>query len=83
MPAIKTGKAWVCMAGLQAVIQLTAEEPEQLMRWSKSRTLPAGDVFKATLILALAQGKSYSRIEAEPAQVRKSGGIAYGSCLTY
>ena len=53
------------MAGLQAVIELTAEEREELVRWSKSRSLPAGDVFKATLILALADGNSYSRIEAE------------------
>jgi transposase len=53
------------MGRYEAVIQLTGEEREELTRWSKSRTLPAGDVFKATLILALADGKSYSRIEAE------------------
>jgi transposase len=53
------------MAGWQAVIELTEEEREELTRWSKSRTLTAGDVFKATLILALAEGKSYSRVEAE------------------
>src|SRR5579863_9523903 len=49
----------------QAVIELTAEEREELTRWSKSRTLAAGEVFKATLILALADGKSYSTVEAE------------------
>ncbi|HKD06765.1 MAG TPA: IS630 family transposase [Bryobacteraceae bacterium] len=49
----------------QAVIQLTEEEREELRRWSLSRTLPAGDVFKAKLILALADGVSYNRIEAE------------------
>ena len=49
----------------QAVIRLTEEEREELTRWSLSRTLPAGDVFKAKLILALADGVSYSRIEAE------------------
>jgi transposase len=53
------------MAGWKAVIELTEEEREELTRWSKSRTLTAGDVFKAALILALAEGKSYSRIEAE------------------
>src|SRR5215469_9492489 len=53
------------MAGLQAVLELTTEEREELTRWSKSRTLGAGDVFKAALILALGAGKSYSRIEAE------------------
>jgi transposase len=53
------------MGRYEAVIELTVEEREELTRWSKSRTLPAGDVFKATLILALADGKSYSRIEEE------------------
>ena len=53
------------MRGWQAVIELTDEEREELTRWSGSRTLPAGDVFKAKLILALADGVSYSGIEAE------------------
>jgi len=53
------------MRGWQAVIELTEQEREELKRWSSSRTLPAGDVFKAKLILALADGVSYSRIEAE------------------
>jgi transposase len=57
--------AWVCMRGWQAVIRLSEEEQEELTRWSFSRTLPAGDVFKARLILALADGHSYSRIENE------------------
>ena len=47
------------------MIELSGEEREELTRWSTSRTLPAGDVFKARLILALADGKSYSRMEAE------------------
>jgi transposase len=53
------------MRSYQAVIRLSAEEREELTRWAKSRTLPAGDVFKASLILALADGKSYSAVEAE------------------
>ena len=53
------------MASYQAVITLSAEEREELVGWSKSRTLPAGDVFKARLILALADGKSYSVVESE------------------
>jgi transposase len=53
------------MRGLQAVIELSGEERDELARWASSRTLPAGDVFKARLILALADGVSYSRIEAE------------------
>jgi len=51
------------MGRYQAVIELSAEEREELTRWSNSRTLPAGDVFKAKLILALAGGKSYSAVE--------------------
>jgi len=35
-----------------------------LERWAQSRTLPAGDVFRARLILALAAGKSYREIES-------------------
>jgi hypothetical protein len=53
------------MGSYQTVIQLSTEEREELTRWSKSRTLPAGDMFKASLILALAEGKSYSTMEAE------------------
>jgi transposase len=53
------------MGSYQAVIKLSAEEREELTGWSKSRTLPAGDVFKARLILALADGRSYSTVEAE------------------
>ncbi len=33
--------------------------------WAQSRTLPAGDVFRARLILAIDTAKSYSQIEAE------------------
>src|ERR1700685_2993521 len=53
------------MGSYQAVIKVSAEEREELTQWSKSRTLAAGDVFKARLILALADGKSYSAVEAE------------------
>jgi hypothetical protein len=57
--------AWVHMGAYQAVIELKAEEREELTRWSRSRTLSAGDVLKARLILALSDGKSYSAVEAE------------------
>ena len=60
----------------QAVIRLTEEEREELTRWSLSRTLPAGDVFKTKLILALADGVSYSRIEAELKTSRRAGRLA-------
>src|SRR5437867_2133675 len=40
-------------------LELTAAEKQDLERWAQSRTLPAGDVFRARLILALADGQSY------------------------
>src|SRR6266567_1366613 len=45
------------------LLTLTAEEEQELGRWAQSRTLPAGDVFRARLILALGEGKSYREIE--------------------
>jgi transposase len=46
------------------VLTLTEEQRGELTRWAQSRTLPAGDVFRARLILALADGRSYSQIRA-------------------
>lgn len=46
----------------QTGLLLTTEEQEHLSAWAQSRTLPAGDVFKARLILALAKGESYRSI---------------------
>ena len=45
--------------------QPTDTEREELTRWSRSRTLAARDVFVASLILALADDKSYTQIETE------------------
>jgi putative transposase len=45
------------------LLRLTAEEKQDLERWAQSRTLPAGDVVRVRLILALAEGKSYREIE--------------------
>jgi transposase len=47
------------------VSDLSPENREELIRWAQSRTLPAGDVFRARLMLALAEGKSWSQIQAE------------------
>ena len=47
------------------VSDLTKEQRDELTRWAQSRTLPAGDVFRARLMLALADGKSWSQIEVE------------------
>jgi transposase len=47
------------------VSELSKEQHEELLRYAQSRTLPAGDVFRARLLLALAEGKSWSQIEVE------------------
>ncbi|HEX2237306.1 MAG TPA: IS630 family transposase [Gammaproteobacteria bacterium] len=44
-------------------MQVSREQREELERWAHSRTLPAGDVFRARLILALADGLTYRKIE--------------------
>ena len=44
-------------------IRLTTEERVELEEITKSRTLPAGDVFRARLILMLADGLPYRTIE--------------------
>src|SRR5579883_1794065 len=47
------------------VSKLSEENREERTRWAQSRTLPAGDVFRARLILALADDKSWSQIQVE------------------
>ena len=44
------------------MLAITDEQRSELTTCSQSRTLPAGDVFRARLILALAAGDSYSKI---------------------
>ena len=44
------------------MLPITQEQRNELTKWAQSRTLPAGDVFRARLILALADGASYSQI---------------------
>src|ERR1700691_405892 len=48
----------------QVVLQITDEQRSELSKWAASRTLPAGDVFRARLILALAEGQTYQQIMA-------------------
>jgi transposase len=48
----------------QIVLLVTEERRSELVKWASSRTLPAGDVFRARLILALAGGQTYSAIMA-------------------
>jgi transposase len=42
---------------------VSEEEHQELQRMSLSRSLPAGDVFRARLILMLADGRSYSEVQ--------------------
>ena len=44
-------------------IRLTADERLELEQMTQSRTLPAGDAFRAHLILMLAEGLSYRTIQ--------------------
>jgi hypothetical protein len=44
-------------------LKLDEEEQAELRQMTLSRSLPAGDVFRARLILMLAQGRSYSEIQ--------------------
>jgi transposase len=46
----------------QFVLRVTVEQRRELSKWAQSRTLPAGDVFRARLILGLADGQTYSQI---------------------
>jgi len=44
-------------------ITLTIEERLELQQMTQSRTLPAGDVFRARLVLMLAEGLPYRTIQ--------------------
>jgi len=46
-------------------VELTASEEKELLFRSRSRSIPAGDVRRAQLILMLAEGKSYQAIQQE------------------
>lgn len=46
------------------MVTITDEQRDELKKWAQSRTLPAGDVFRARLILALAEGRTYEEIKA-------------------
>lgn len=51
------------MADNQGLLRIVSEQRDELERRAQSRTLPAGDVFRARLTLALADGMSYREIE--------------------
>jgi len=51
------------MAQYGDLLILSNDERDELSHWAQSRSLSAGDVFRARLILALAEGRSYREIE--------------------
>ena len=51
------------MARYRELLSLTLEQREELNGWAQSRSLPAGDVFRSRLILALADGMTYRAIK--------------------
>ena len=53
----------IVMRQYRELLQLNEEQRSELKAWAQSRTLPAGDVFRARLILALAEGFSYAQIK--------------------
>ena len=44
------------------LLHLNESQRDELTRWAHSRTLPAGDVFRAKLILSLADGMTYEQV---------------------
>jgi transposase len=50
------------MTDNRSLLKLTAEQRQELGRWAQSRTRPAGDVFRARLIMALTDGIRYREI---------------------
>jgi transposase len=44
------------------LLRITDVQREELTKWAQSRTLPAGDVFRAKLILGLADGATWTEI---------------------
>jgi putative transposase len=53
------------VADNQGLLELSAEPRQELESWAQSRSLPAGEVFRARIILALADGLTYREIERE------------------
>jgi transposase len=55
--------AWVVVPRY-GELKVTESQREELTKWAQSRTLPAGDVFRAKIILALADGWTWAQIAA-------------------
>jgi transposase len=48
----------------RVVLIIRDEQRDELKKWAQWRTLPAGDVFRARLMLALAEGQTYEQLKA-------------------
>ena len=44
------------------MLRVTNEQRSELRKWAASRTLRAGDMFRARLILALPDGQTYNQM---------------------
>jgi hypothetical protein len=53
----------LCGAFHSKPIELSSEQRDELREMSISRSLPAGDVLRARMMLMLADGRSYSEIQ--------------------
>jgi hypothetical protein len=51
------------VARYRELLLLSSEQRKELKRWAHSRTLSAGDVFRARLILALGDGLTYAAMK--------------------
>jgi hypothetical protein len=61
------------MSGYAGLRELTEQEREELMQWAQSRTLSAGDVFRARLMLVLADGhRSATEVNTPRAMTSRS-----------
>ena len=61
------------MQGDNRYLVLMDEQKVELTKWAQSRSMPAGDVFRARLILALGAGQTYVEIagslQTQPATI--------------
>jgi transposase len=53
-------------------LKVTERQREELTKWAQSRTLPVGDVFRAKLILALADGWTWAQVAATLGTTKKT-----------
>jgi hypothetical protein len=73
--------------GAEPVV-LSQQERQELQEMTQSRTLPAGDVMRSRMILLLADGVAYQKIQnlldttAPPSRVGNAGSSTIGVVLS-